>query len=179
MIKHNMQIDETMLELQFFKAEEGFYKSLIDLSTENKTMQIEYDNAEEHINSMTNSLIWENKQVNKEYLALMRLNFSNLKDTTSVFAQKMEELENLNKQLQEEVEVIDNKLTFIKTSELPSAQNVVLSPDNERQKLKKSKESLTKTYYDLSNKIKIAKENKMNIKDKLEEVYKLNTKFMT
>lgn len=144
-IKHNMQIDETLLQLQFYKAEDGFYKSVIEVSSEVKKMQTELETTEDKVHEQTNSLIWENKQVNKEYLALMRLNFTNLKDKTPGFAKKMEELEELNKQLQEEVSVIDNKITTIKSNELPSVQTVVMSPDNEKQKLKKSKESLTKT----------------------------------
>jgi len=141
-----MQIDETILELQFFKSEDGFYKSVIEISSDLKNMQIEHDNFEDLVNTQTNDLIWENKQVNKEYLALMRLNFSNLKDKTPQYSKKMEELDTLCKELQSDVEGIDNQISQIKNNELPMVQDVVTSPDNLKKDLKKKNQNLTKTY---------------------------------
>lgn len=46
---------------------------MIELSTDVKDMQNEYDSLEESINEHTNSTVWEDKQANKEYLALMRI----------------------------------------------------------------------------------------------------------
>lgn len=141
-----MQIDETILELQFFKSEDGFYKSVIEISSDLKNMQIEHDNSEDLVNTQTNDLIWENKQVNKEYLALMRLNFNNLKDKTPQYSKKMEELDTLCKELQSDVEGIDNQISQIKNNELPMIQDVVTSPDNLKKDLKKKNQNLTKTY---------------------------------
>lgn len=52
------------------------------------------------------------------------------------------------------------------------------SPDAERSKLKQSKQSLTKTYYDLQNLIKIARERKSKIKEVLDEEYEKNERYM-
>jgi len=68
-----------------------------------------------------------------------------LKDKTPGFASKMEEIEMLNKNLQVDIEVLDNKITSIQDNELNAVQYNISSPDVEKTKLKQSKQSLTKT----------------------------------
>jgi len=51
----------------------------------------------------------------------------------------------LNKNLQVDIEVLDNKITSIQDNELNAVQYNVSSPDVEKTKLKQSKQSLTKT----------------------------------